>query len=102
MKLKTLVKKYDNRPEADYVINFGNNTNFDGFDLGPLEPSGDAFKTSAEAIEAANNNYPNYQAVEVVLMPEDNDNINEVIYRVFKVNSEIKLYYCPEIYERKK
>ena len=82
-RLNKLIDNYDNRPEADYVINFGNSMDFDD-----LEPSGDAFKTSVEAIEAANNNYPDYQAVEVVLMPEDNDDINEVIYRVFKINSE--------------
>ena len=81
IKFKTLIKKYDNRPEADYVINLGNNMDFDDWDL---EPSGDAFRTSAEAIEAANNNYPDYQAVEVVLMPEDDDDINEVIYRKYK------------------
>lgn len=83
MKLKTLVKRYDKRPAADYVINLGNSLDFND-----LEPSGDAFKTSAEAIEAANNNYLDYQAVEVVLMPEDNYDINEVIYRVFKINLE--------------
>ena len=80
-KINELIDHYDNRPEADYVINFGNSMDFDD-----LEPSGDAYRTSAEAIAAANDYLSSnkYQAIEVVLMPEDDDDINEVIYRVYK------------------
>ena len=81
-KIYELIEKYDNRPEADYVINFGNSMDFDD-----LEPSDDAYKTAAEAIIAAKKylNYnDDYKTAEVVLMPEDDNNINEVIYRIFK------------------
>ena len=80
-KINELIDHYDNRPEADYVINFGNSMDFDD-----LEPSGDAYITSTKAIAAANNylRFNRHQAIEVVLMPEDDDDINEVIYRVYK------------------
>ena len=80
-KINGLIYSYDNRPEADYVINFGKSMDFDD-----LEPSGDAYRTSTEAIAAANNYLSSnkHKAIEVVLMPEDDDDINEVIYRAYK------------------